>query len=825
MPTDTVEETDEDATAQISVPSGPPDDDRPDAWGSLAAHAKTAWDHPVAGSALKALLAYVVLIEIVVQGIFGRVDLGPISVGLQDSAVPRAIFLNGASIGLLYALLGVGLILVYRANRIINFAQAQLGSVPAVAALLLIGRRDVNYFVVLPLVIFGAAALGAAVDVLIIRRFREAPRLILTVATIGVSLVLVGAEFFVQTAITGSLLSSSDFRTPFTGIELPVPGPLVFSGDFAVAAIVALALVAALAAFFRFTDMGIAVRASAENGERASLLGIPTKRVSTVVWVIAAVLSAIAVFMRAPMVGLTLGSSIGPSVLLYGLAAAVIARMEKISICLAAGIGIGIIDQAALFGTRRANLAIATMLVVILIALLVQRGALSRAYETGAGTWQAVKEFRPIPTELRGTREVLIGKSALAGLVGLVVVVLPLFLPRVYAGRFTLLAIYAMVGVSLVILTGWAGQISLGQFAFSGIGAAVAGGLAANHNTDFFVSLLLGALAGAFVAVLIGLPAVRIQGLFLAVTTLAFAFTVENFVLRREYFGWLLPRDLAAVERPILYGRFDTSSDIRFYYVVLVFLALTLLAARSLRKNRTGRILIGARDNGRAVQAYGVSLARTRLTAFAISGFIAALAGGLLAYQSMAVDAGTYAPDRSISFFAMTVIGGLTSLPGAMLGAIYVEGLPFFFNNSNFVRLLTSGVGLLVLLLFLPGGLSEALYRTRDRFLRWVAARNGIHVPSLVADSLEEAAELQKASDMALTAAERHIEEIEVVDHAELIGCPTCGARVPVAEAVHHEHFTVAHDDPDSVLLVPDRGQGGSTNGIGHGTTTSRRPR
>jgi branched-chain amino acid transport system permease protein len=759
-----------------------------------------AWRHPVGGTALKLLLAYIVIVELAVQFLFGRVNLGILDFGRMEIPVPRALFLNGAIIGLLYALLGMGLILVYRANRIINFAQAQLGAVPAVIALLLIGRQGVNYFAVLPIVIGGAILLGFLVEVLIMRRFREAPRLIATVATIGVSLLLVVAEFFVQTAITGELISSSQFRTPFSGYGIRY-GPLNFSGDFAVAFVVAVAILVALGAFFRFTDMGIAVRASAENGERASLLGIPVKRVSTVVWILAAVLSAVALFLRAPMVGLTLGGAIGPSVLLYGLAAAVIARMEHMPTCLVAGMGIGIIDQSALFGTRRASLAVATMLVVIIIALLVQKGALSRAYDAGSGTWQAVKEFRPIPSELRDVREVVIAKAVLGVFVGLVVLVLPLLLDERYAGRATLLVIYAMVGVSLVILTGWAGQISLGQFAFAGVGAAVAGGLAANHGVDFFVSLFAGGMAGALVAILVGLPALRIQGLFLAVTTLSFAFTVQNFFLTREFFGWLLPRDQAYVERPVLYGSFDVSSDTRFYYVCLTFLVLALLAARSLRKNRSGRILLGARDNGKAVQAYGVNLARTRLAAFAISGFIAAVAGGLIAYQSMAVDAGTFSPERSISIFAMTVIGGLTSLPGAVLGAVYVEGLPLMFNNSNFVRLLASSVGLLLLLLFLPGGFSEAMYRTRDRFLRWVAARNGIHVPSLVADSLQ-ADEPEEASHI-ISDAERHVEAAEQM--AEVIACPACHELVPVSEVHAHEHFAVPADtrsEDDTLLLA-----------------------
>jgi branched-chain amino acid transport system permease protein len=726
------------------------------------APARQAWTHPSIGPVLKVLAAYVVIIELAVQFIFGKLNLGPLHLGLRDNVVPREIFLNGATIGLLYGLLGMGLVLVYRANRIINFAQAQLGSVPAVTALLLMLRQDVNYFLVVPVVIIGAALLGGAVDVVVVRRFRQAPRLILTVATIGVSLLLLFFEFQVQTWITGTAVTASNFTTPWTRFGFQV-GVLRFSGDFIAAAVVTAAICAALGAFFRFTDMGIAVRASAENGERASLLGIPVARVSTVVWILAAMLSAIAIFLRAPMVGLTLGSSIGPSVLLYGLAAAVIARMESLPMCVIAGMGIGIIDQSALFGTRKASLAVAVMLVVILVALLAQKGRLARAFDAGAGTWQAVKEYRPIPTELRDTREVAMARGLMANVVLFVAVVLPLVLPDRFAGRFTIVVIFAIVGVSLVILTGWSGQISLGQFAFAGIGAGVAGGLAV-RGADFFVCLLVAGLAGALVAVLIGLPALRIQGLFLAATTLAFAFTVQNYLLNKDYFGWWLPKQGQVITRPRLYGFFSTRSDTRYYFLCLLFLVLFLLVARSLRRNRMGRILIGVRDNGRAVQAYGVNLARNRLAAFAISGFIAATAGALLAFFSTSVDSTTFSPERSISVFTISVIGGLTSLPGAILGSTYVEGIPFLFSGSETARLLTSSVGLLLLLLVVPGGLSEIFYRGRDHFLRWVAKRNDIHVPSLVADSLIKDSE---EADETVLAAEQHVLETAVVGAPE----------------------------------------------------------
>jgi branched-chain amino acid transport system permease protein len=214
------------------------------------------------------------------------------------------------------------------------------------------------------------------------------------------------------------------------------------------------------------------------------------------------------------------------------------------------------------------------------------------------------------------------------------------------------------------------------------------------------------------------------------------------------------------ITRPRLYGFFSTRSDTRYYFLCLLFLVLFLLVARSLRKNRMGRVLIGVRDNGRAVQAYGVNLARNRLAAFAISGFIAAVAGALLAFFSTSVDSTTFSPERSIAVFTITVIGGLTSLPGAILGATYVEGIPFLFSGSETARLLTSSVGLLFLLLIVPGGLSEIFYRGRDHFLRWVAKRNGIHVPSLVADSLVKDSE--EADESVLTA-EQHVLETAVV--------------------------------------------------------------
>jgi branched-chain amino acid transport system permease protein len=655
---------------------------------------------------------------------------------------PLGVLLYGAVIGCLYGLIAVGVVLVYRANRVVNFAQAGLGAVPAVVALLLLTDKGVPYLLVLPVLILGALALGALVEIAFIRRFASSPRLVLAVVTIGIAQLLAYVEFQVPTWISGDVLPPNSFPTPFSGATATIGGT-VFSGDSLMAVVVSAAAVAGLGVFLRRTRLGTAVRASAENPERAALLGIPVRRVHLVVWMIAAVLSALGIFLRAPLVGLPIGTITGPSILLPALAAAVIARMESLPVAFGAGIALGVVDLSTFYSTKDSRLSAAILLPVILVALLVQRGAFSRVGEAANASYRSVHEPKGVPVQLRGLREVVLGQRVVAGLVAVAALGLPLLIGPLYQNDASLVLVYALLGLSLVVLTGWAGQISLGQFAFVGIGAAVAGGLAADAHADFFVSVFAAGLVGAAVAVLIGVPALRMPGLFLAVTTLAFAATTSSFFLNREYFGWVLPEPSNQIVRPILYGRLDVSGDLAFYYLCLAFLVAGVLSCRAMRRSRTGRVLIAARDNPRAAQAYGVGLIRAKLAAFAMSGFLAAVAGALFAYQQGAVDAGAFPVTMSLAVFAMVVVGGLSRPMGAVLGAIYLVGLERVpgLRDIELVALLTTGVGLIVLLLLMPGGFTAAVLNVRDSFLRKVAAKHGIDVPSLNADRLQEDAD------------------------------------------------------------------------------------
>ena len=675
------------------------------------------------------------LLYVVVEVLFGRSRTTSVLGVPFPTGISLGILVNGALIGTLYALIAFGLILIYRANRLISFAQAGLGSVPAVAALLLVTNRGVPYGVAVVLMLIGSALAGFLVEVVIMRRFRDSPRLIATVATIGIAQLLALVEVYLPQWIGGRALPPTSFPTPFDRFKVTIGG-VIFNGNYVAIIVVASAVVAALAAFLRFTRVGIAVRASAENADRASLLGVPVKRLSTYVWVIAAMCSGIAVFLQGPVIGLPLGGTISPIILLYGLAAAVVARMESLPTAFGAGMAIGVIEQASFAGTSKPDLSAALMLPIILAALLAQRQHLSRAFDTGISTFRALQEFRPIPVQLRDLPEVVRTRRAGLAVVGALFLTAPFLLGAARANFASLVLIFAMVGISVVILSGWAGQISLGQFAFTGVGAAVAGGLAANHHQDFFVTIGAAAVCGAVVAILIGLPALRVQGLFLAVVTLAFAATVQYVVLSHDYFGWLLPKRGAFVTRPVFYGRLDATSDRAFYYVILAFLLLAYLSAKSLRASRSGRVFIAMRDNVRAAQSYGASSAGSRLAAFAIAGAIAAVAGALLAYQQQAVDQDSYGVLVSLDVFVFTVVGGLTSLPGGVLGAIYYEGLQYIGPGLGLSQLavLGTGVGVLLLLLVLPGGLAQGAFRLRDAGLRRLADRKGIHVPALVAD-------------------------------------------------------------------------------------------
>ncbi|MFP3901874.1 MAG: ABC transporter permease [Acidimicrobiia bacterium] len=652
----------------------------------------------------------------------------PVVGALLPRGIPGGIVVLGAVFGSLYALNAMGLVLVYRANRVINFAQAEFGSVAAVLAIVFVVHWRWNFFLAVACGLAMAGVMGALVESTIIRRFRTAPRLILAVATIALAQVLAGI------AIVIPLLFDDAGRGTFT---IPVDArftvfPVIFNANHLMAMIAVPLVMAALGSFLRFTDYGTAIRAAADNSDRAGLLGIPVPALSTIVWTVAAALSALAVLSRVSIVGFTSFSSVsggGPSLLLFTLTAAVLGRMESLPRTATAAVGLGIFQEIVFWNWSNATLVDALLIVVILGALLAQRDLFSRVAETGISSWRTMREVRPVPAELRRLPEVRYGFGGLRlALLG-AAVAFPFLAGAGNVGAASLVLIYAIVAVSLFVLTGWAGHISLGQFALVGFGGATTAVLYGRHGWDIFFATLAGVVVAALVALLLGLPSLRIRGPFLAVTTLAVAVSSASYFFSARYFPWFIER---GIERPVLLGRIELETDRQMYFVALVGLVAVLAGVRGLRASRTGRAIVAVRDNELAAQAVSLDSSRLELTAIVTSGAIAGFAGAIYVVHQRGMFADAFGANVSILLFSMVVIGGLGSLPGAVLGAVYIRGAEFYLPAGW--DLVAGGLGILVLLLLLPEGLGGLLYNLRDGYLRWVARRRGIVVASLAGE-------------------------------------------------------------------------------------------
>jgi branched-chain amino acid transport system permease protein len=643
---------------------------------------------------------------------------------------PLGILLAGAVFGGINALVAISIVLVYRANRVINFAAAEFGSVAAVVAIELHIRDHLNYFVAVATGLVLAAVLGAVVEVFILRRFARAPRLIVAVATIGLAQVLNGFSVIIPTEWS-SYGNSGTFSTPFNFHFMIFP--VLFNGNYILAMILIPVVLAALAWFLRATSYGVAIRAAADNGDRARLMGVPVARLSTVVWAITGVLSALAVLLRVPILGFESFASVssgGPDLLLQTLTAAVIAGMTSIPVALVAAVGLGIVEQLGAWTFQNATFVDAMLLVVVLATLLLRRERLSRAADSGISTWQAVRPVRAVPAELASLWEVRTGRAAVRFGILAAALLLPFWLTPARSQLASYVLIYAIVAVSLVVLTGWAGHVSLGQVGLMGLGGAVTADLFIKHGWDLFFALAAGCVVGGVVATLIGIPALRVSGPYLAVVTLAFAVTSANYFLVPKYFSWLDTQ--APLPRPALFGRISISSDRQMYYLCLVALVFVLVAARTLRASHAGRAMVAAQESRLATESMGLSTVRLNLVAFAISGVIAGLAGGLFVVLQQGFNFSAFDAESGLTFFTMVVIGGLGSIPGAVLGAIYVYGATYLLKPG--FQIIATGAGLLALLMFFPGGLGEIVFRLRDRLLRLAADRRRILVPSLVAD-------------------------------------------------------------------------------------------
>lgn len=674
---------------------------------------------------------------------------------LADRSVPVGVYGRGVVTAAFLALHAVGLILVYRSDRFINFAQVQIGALGGSLFAVLVQARPMLRFVesicppclestpiwVLHLnYLFGlAAGLGLAVALSlltyagVVRRFTAASRLAVTVATIFVVQVLAGLRDplvrWLTTEDQQAIGVPGGPVGPPVGFSFSVGG-VTFSMVDLLAVVTAAVAVLGLTWYLRGTRTGNAIRAAADNRERAQSLGIDVDRITGRIWLVVGLLSgAAAVYAVMGSGEGTISGGLNVATLVRILAVVVVARMVSLPIAAAAALGLGVLDEVMLW-TLGTSLPLDGALVLVIGGLLLLRSEQRRRTddESESGSWRANRELRPVPRVLRGLPEVRRYRRVGIGLLSVLVVGLPWVLSPSQTNLLTVALIYAIVGLSLLILTGWAGRISLGQFSI----AAVGGYLAAVTGWNPLLAIPAGAAVGGLAAVLIGLPALKLRGLYLAVTTLAFALATTALLLNPRYLGGLLPD---AIDRPAVLGM-DLDDQRVAYYLMLAMVALAVAATAGLRRSRTGRVLIAARDNEPAAASIGIAVTRSRLVAFVASGMLAATAGVLFTYHQGGVRPEAFSPELSVTIFIFTVLGGFGSLAGPLLGFAYF-GLVSIFSTTPAVQQLASGIGGLALIMVAPGGLVELAHRLRDTMLRRIAARHRIVVPSLIADREE----------------------------------------------------------------------------------------
>lgn len=323
-----------------------------------------------------------------------------------------------------------------------------------------------------------------------------------------------------------------------------------------------------------------------------------------------------------------------------------------------------------------------------------------------------------------------------AAMIALALLFLFLLVLPFFAGKY-IVFVAAVCGVSVIgalalnILTGYTGLISLGHAAFMGIGAYTAAALASKAGFPFMAALPLAGVMAAAAGALVGIPTLRLRGLYLVVTTLAFEFIVEHIIYHWESVtqsdrGISLPS-------PDLFG-FALDSYESFYYVILLLAAATAVFTKNLAMSRTGRALVAIRDRDIAAEIIGVHLAKYKIMAFVVSSFIAGMAGALYAYLLGLIGPDHFTFNQSVLYIAMIIVGGMGTVMGSIVGAVFMVLLPEVINavsgpiasaypmlspRIGAISVIVYGSVIIFFLLFEPDGLFGIWLRIKRYWKPW----------------------------------------------------------------------------------------------------------
>ncbi len=328
-----------------------------------------------------------------------------------------------------------------------------------------------------------------------------------------------------------------------------------------------------------------------------------------------------------------------------------------------------------------------------------------------------------------------IARWAVLAVAVLAFVVLPLAVHEYYLSIINLISIAVVGALGLNILVGYTGQISVGHGAFMSVGAYTAANFAVRLGLPFWLSLPLGGLMAALIGAIVGIPSLRIKGLYLAIATLAGQLMIEWTI---NHVAWISGGVGASIQvpRPSL-GGYVIETQRQMYFFLLVFAALAIAGTMNLMRSRIGRAFIAIRDQDIAAEIIGINIFRYKVTAFAISSFYAGVAGVLYTYYLGVANYEQFQLVTSIDYLAMIIIGGLGSVLGSIFGAMFVTLLPIviryltetvgglFLTQAailNFianVRLIVFGALIIGFLIIEPEGLNRMWRNIRSYFRVW----------------------------------------------------------------------------------------------------------
>ena len=328
-----------------------------------------------------------------------------------------------------------------------------------------------------------------------------------------------------------------------------------------------------------------------------------------------------------------------------------------------------------------------------------------------------------------------IARGTVIALLVLFIVIVPLVFGEYYLSIINLVLISIVGALGLNILVGYTGQISIGHAAFMSVGAYTAANLAVRAGLPFWITLPAGGLMAAIVGAVVGIPSLRIKGLYLAIATLAGQLIIEWII---NHVPWISGGTQASIQvpRPSLFG-FEMKTQGALYFFLLFFALIAIVAALNLVRSRIGRAFVAIRDQDIAAEIIGIDIFRYKLIAFAISSFYAGVCGVLYTYYFGIANYEQFQLGVSIEYLAMIIIGGLGSVLGSILGAAFVALLPlvirtvmesiggFFFAANEMstvvssMRLVIFGALIIVFLVLEPEGLNRLWRNIRNYFRVW----------------------------------------------------------------------------------------------------------